>query len=89
MVYLNNVVKGSVANVAAKLEIMEPCCSVKDRYPLSSCPSSGEEIGDWPFAYSLTLPNPFGFRIGYSMINDAEQKGLITPGKVICKHMHI
>ena len=84
MVYLNNIVDGCVARIAAKLELMEPCSSVKDRHMLYShlFVFASQHLGKFylqinTFGHSLSI-----CRIAYSMIKDAEDKGLITPGKV-------
>lgn len=84
LVYLNKVVAGCEARVVAKLEIMAPCSSVKDRCALvcswlpAPAPAAMERL-------VCSLPDAAlrAFRIGYSMIADAEEKGLITPGKVL------
>ncbi|KAF4357026.1 hypothetical protein F8388_001108 [Cannabis sativa] len=65
IVYINNVVDGCVARVAAKLEMMEPCSSF-----------------NW-LSYNAFCLTVLIFRIAHSMIQDAEEKGLITPGKTV------
>jgi cysteine synthase len=52
MVYLNSVAKDCPAKVAAKLELMEPCCSVKDRCAaVDSLSSSHERRGTLSFRH--------------------------------------
>lgn len=84
LVYLNKVTKGCVGHVAAKLEMMEPCSSVKDRCfhktpKLCFCYNFRVSICEKKSKLVLCF---FVCRIGYSMIADAEAKGLIKPGEV-------
>ena len=71
MVWLGEkLTQGCVARVAAKLEIMEPCCSVKDRI--------GERCAQAVLKW-IVLTTRFS-RAGYSMIDTAEKECKITPG---------
>lgn len=84
MVYLNHVVGGCVARIVAKLETMEPTSSVKDRYSFPPLMHIFFMSMLKIFCFGIkTMDFSFCFcRIAYSMIKDAEDRGLITPGKV-------
>ncbi|GFH22408.1 PALP domain-containing protein [Haematococcus lacustris] len=100
MVYLNRVTAGCHAKVAAKLEIMQPCCSVKvgavrgqprgqpglllppaTLSLIQSCSTTHTQIRVTCTMQPCTMSAPMQDRIGRSMIEDAEAKGLIQPGE--------
>ncbi|KAL9252561.1 Cysteine synthase, chloroplastic/chromoplastic-like protein [Drosera capensis] len=58
MVYLNNITEGSLANIAAKLEIMEPCCSSTLVEPTSGNTGIGLAFIAASKGYKLILTMP-------------------------------